>query len=123
MLVSVIKKDGRLYCDNPITITFNKIKTTWRIVNLETRRKASISAIESLNTDGRNINTQQLIAGTFSKYFLSIADDVNIINNNTHTQKYNPNTDNINSSLQYMLQIYKSTYTKMKQKLTKTFEI
>lgn len=88
-------------------------------MNLETRRKASIAAIESLNTDGRIINTQQLIADTFNKYYLSIADNVNIINNNAHTQKYNHNTDNINSSLQYMSQVYKSACTKMKQKRLK----
>jgi hypothetical protein len=90
---------------------------------LETRRKASIAAIESLNTDGRIINSQQLIADTFNKYLLSIADNVNIINNNADTQKYNPNTDSINSSLQYMSQIYKSACTKIKQKPTKTFEV
>ena len=90
---------------------------------METRRKASTAAIESLNTDGRIFNNQQLIADTFNKYFLSVADNVNIINNDAHTQKYNPNTDNINSSLQYMSHIYKSAYTKSKQNLTKTFEI
>jgi hypothetical protein len=41
--------------------------------NLETPRKASIAAIESLNADGRIIN-QQLISDTFNKYFLSIAE-------------------------------------------------
>jgi hypothetical protein len=92
------------------------------IVNLETRRKVSIAAIESVNTGGRIINNQQLIADTFNKYFLSTADNVDI-NNNVHTQKYNPDTDNISSSLQYMSQIYKSPYTKIKQKPTKTFEI
>jgi hypothetical protein len=89
---------------------------------LETRRKVSIAAIESLNTGGRIINNQQLIADTFNKDFLSIADNVDI-NNNAHTQKYNPNTDNINSSLHNMSQIYKSAYTKIKQKPTETFEI
>jgi len=92
------------------------------IVNLETRRKVSIAAIESLNAGGRIINNQQLIANTFNKYFLSTAGNVDI-NNNAHTQKYNPDTDNINSFLQYMSQIYASAYTKIKQKPTKTFEI
>lgn len=94
-----------------------------RTVNLETLRKASIATVESLNTDGRIINNQQLIADTFNKYFLSIAENVNIINNNAHTRKYNPITDNINSFLQYSSQIYKSAYTDIKQKPTKTFEI
>jgi hypothetical protein len=53
-----------------------------------------------------------------------MADNINIINNNNaHTEnKYGPNTDNNNSPLQYMSQIQKSTYTKIKRK-TITFEI
>jgi len=57
---------------------------------LETRRKASIGAVESLNTDGRIINNQQLFADTFNKYFLPTADNVNIINNNAHTKNIIP---------------------------------
>jgi len=37
----------RLYCDNQVTKTTTKIKTTWKAVNLETHRKASNAAIES----------------------------------------------------------------------------
>jgi hypothetical protein len=37
----------RLYYDNQITDTTTKIKTTWKVVNLETHRKASNAAIES----------------------------------------------------------------------------
>ena len=36
-----------------------------------------------------------------------MADNINIINNNPHTEnKYSPNTDNNNSLLQYMSQIH-----------------
>ena len=72
------------------------------IVNLETRRKSSNAAIESLNNDGRIINNEQHIADTFNNYFLSIADNININNNNNaHTQnKYNANSDNNNIPLQ-----------------------
>jgi hypothetical protein len=59
---------------------------------LETCRKARNAAIESFNTDSRIINNQQHTGDTFSSYILSLADNVNINNNNTGTQKYNPNT-------------------------------
>jgi hypothetical protein len=71
--VDVIEVAKRLYYDNQINST-NKIETTWKIVNLETCRKASNAAIESLNIDGRIISNQQHIADAFNSYFLSIAD-------------------------------------------------
>jgi hypothetical protein len=77
------------------------------IVNLEARRKSSNAAIESLNNDGRIINIEQHIADTSNNYFLSIADNININNNNAHTQnKYNPNSDNNNIPLQSVSQIH-----------------
>ena len=47
-------------------------------------RKARNAAAESFNIDSRIINNQQHIADTFNSYFLSIADNININNNNTH---------------------------------------
>jgi hypothetical protein len=49
-----------------------------------------------------------------------MADNININhNNNAHIEnKYSPNTDNNNSPLQYMSQIHKLTYTKIKRKTT-----
>ena len=91
------------------------------IVNLETHRKSSNAAIESLNIDGRIVNNEQHIADTFNNYFLSIADNINISNNNAHTKnKYKPNSDNNNIPLQSVSQIHNSPYTKIKRKPTTT---
>jgi hypothetical protein len=38
----------------------------WKIANLETCRKASNAATESLNIDGRIINNQQHVADVFN---------------------------------------------------------
>jgi hypothetical protein len=78
ILVIVTEVAKILYYDNQITNSTNKIKTTWKIANLETCRKASNAAIESLNIDGRIISNQQHIAYVFNSYFLSIADKSNI---------------------------------------------
>lgn len=60
---------------------------------MEIRRKARNATIESFNIDSRIINNQQHIGDAFSSYILSLADNVNVNNNNTFTQnKYNPNT-------------------------------
>jgi hypothetical protein len=39
------------------------------IVNLETHRKSSNAAIESLNNDDKIINNEKHIADTFNNYF------------------------------------------------------
>ena len=49
----------------------------------------------------------------------SIADNININDNNTHTwNKYNPNSDNNNIPLQTVSQIHNSPYTIIKRKPT-----
>jgi hypothetical protein len=73
-----------LYYDNQILDSTSKIKTTWKTVNLETRRKGSNAVGDSLNIDGRIINNQQFIANTYSNYFLSKTDNININNNNNN---------------------------------------
>jgi len=70
-----------LYNDNQIVDSTNKIKTTWKIVNLETRRKGSNVAVDSLNIDGRIINNQQLIGNTYNNYFLPKTGNIDINNN------------------------------------------
>ena len=85
------------------------------IVNLEAHRNSNNAAIEFLNIDGRIVNNEQHIADAFNNYFLSIADNINVNDNNAHTQnKYNPNSDN-NIPLQSVSQIHNSPYTKIKR--------
>ena len=126
IFIHVIKEAKRWYYDNQLLDSTNKIKTTWKIVNLETHRKSSNAAVDSLNIVGRIIHNQQLIANTYNNYFLSKTDNINNDdddddnnnnnnNNNNNTQnKYNPNTENNNRSLQSISHIYKSTYTKIR---------
>lgn len=65
---------------------------------METHREVSNAATESFfNTDAIIINNQPLIAGTFKDYSLSVTDNININQNNTHAQdKYISNNDNNN---------------------------
>jgi hypothetical protein len=51
-----MKEAKRLCYDNQLLNPTHKIKTTWKIVNLDTCRKTSNAAIETLNTDGRIIS-------------------------------------------------------------------
>ena len=76
-----------LYNDNQILDSTNKIKTTWKIVNLETCTKGSNAAVDSLNIDGKIINNQQLIGNTYNNYFLSKTDNINTNNNNNNNNK------------------------------------
>jgi len=88
----------RLYHDNQITNSTNKIKTTWKIANLETYTEVNNAAIESFfNADGIIMNNQPLIAGTFKDRFLSVTDNININQNNAHAKEKNiSNNDNNN---------------------------
>lgn len=97
---NVIKKSKTLYYDNQTTNSTNKIKMTRKIANLETHREVSNVAIEFFfNIDGTIMNNQPLIAGTFKDYFLSVTDNISVMQNNTHAQdKYISNNDNNNVS-------------------------
>jgi len=89
--IYVIKEAKILYSDSQILDPTNKIKTTCRIVNLETHRKGSNAAVDSLNIYGRIINNQQLIANTYTNYFLSKTVNININNNNNNNNTYKTN--------------------------------
>jgi len=97
-LSNVTKKTKRLYYDNQITNSTNKIKTTWKTANLETYREVNNAAIESFfNVDGIIMNYQPLIAGTFKDRFLSVTDNININQNNAYAKDKNiSNNDNNN---------------------------
>jgi hypothetical protein len=62
ILADVTEIAKKLYYDNQTTNSTNKkIKTTWKIVHLETCRKASNAAIQSLNIDGRIISNHNTL--------------------------------------------------------------
>jgi hypothetical protein len=90
IFIYVIKEAKRLYYDNQILDSTNKIKTTWKIVNLETHRKGSNAAVDSLNIVGRIIYNQHLIANTYNNCFLSKSDNVN--------NDYDDDNDNNNNN-------------------------
>lgn len=77
----------RLYYDNQITNSTNKIKTTQNIANLETHREVSNAAIKSFfNIDHIITNNQPLIPGYFKDYFLSVTDNIKINQNNARAK-------------------------------------
>jgi len=54
-----------------------KIKTTWDIINIESGRKVKKCRIQSLNVEGKNTEHHQIIVDLFSKYFITIAANIN----------------------------------------------
>jgi len=72
-IVSSGIKEVKILCyDNEMMNSTDKIKTLWKIINLETCRRASNAAIEFLNAYGMIINNQQVVAATFNNCFLSV---------------------------------------------------
>lgn len=63
---NIIKEAKQLHYNKQIINSINNIKTTWKTVNLETCRKASNTATETLSTLGFIINNQQHTAATFN---------------------------------------------------------
>ena len=68
-IVSSVIREAKIYYDNEMMNFTGKMKTLWKIINLETCRKASNAAIEFLNVYGMIINNQQVIAAAFSNCF------------------------------------------------------
>jgi len=59
----------------------NKNKTVWDIVNLETNKTGNTEAINTLKIDGNTISDRQEIANAFNKYFLTVAENINMKQN------------------------------------------
>jgi hypothetical protein len=100
----VIKEAKRIEHYKLILNSHNKIKTTWGILNKESRKRKKRSEIQPINVEGRKMTDQQTIAETFNGYFVAIAAYVNRQTKNNHIN----NDNNIDNHTHFMEQIFKN---------------
>jgi hypothetical protein len=106
----------KLYCNKIILNSKNKMKSTWKIINVEKWKTKHGTNIQSLVISSNEITDQNKIASTFNNYFLSIADLINT-NNNNHVDNH------ITNPMNYLLNSFKRTFTKMSWQYASTYEI
>jgi hypothetical protein len=118
-LTIVIKEAKHLNYKRQTSNSSNKMKTTWNIVKTLTARNFSDDNIHCLNVPGTIIRDNQAIADTFNKYFSSITDNIisdrNMISSNT--------SKNSNNLVNYLFQVYKRPFHKVKINDSTTKEI
>jgi hypothetical protein len=67
------------------------MKTTWQIINRERRISQPDISITKLEMHNTTITNQQVLANTFSRHVISVADNIkDDINNKANTSKMNP---------------------------------
>jgi hypothetical protein len=72
----VIQKAKRTERDKLIINSYNKIKTTWRIINKESRRNKKKSELWTLKVEGQKFTDQQIIVETFNEYFVATIENI-----------------------------------------------
>jgi len=72
----VIKAAKQLYCNNKISKSNNKTKTTWDIIKMEKCKNHTNKGTQLINIDGKLITNQQSTANSFNNYFLTVADKI-----------------------------------------------
>ena len=81
ILSVVIKEAKKLNYADKIKKSVNKNKNVWDIVNLETNKTAKTEEINTQKIDGNTISDRQEIANAFNKYFLTVAENINMKQN------------------------------------------
>ena len=108
----------RMEYDKLILNSCNKAKTTWHIIISQEETKKS--EIQALKVQDKKITDQQIIAETFKKYFVAIAENIN-------RQKKSELIDNVEnnkySHTHFMEKAYNKPYPIMEYKCTTTKEI
>jgi len=106
----------KLYYNNIILQSKNKIKSTWKIINSESGITHQDTSIPLLKLDDKLIANQHKIANLFNSYFLSVADSVN----------GNMNKDvnlTMNNPISYLFKCYKIPFAKINWQYASTYEI
>jgi hypothetical protein len=73
ILSNVIKAAKKIYNDELISKSKNRIKTTWEIIKKETGKFKHHSPIEALRINNTMVNNSQVIAHNFNDYFSTVA--------------------------------------------------
>jgi len=116
ILTKVICNAKKLHCNNIILQSKNKMKTTWQIINRERRISQPDISIPKLEMHNSTITNQQVLANTFNRYFISVADNIkDDINNKANTSKMNP--------INYLLNYYNNPFPRLNWQYASTYEI
>jgi hypothetical protein len=116
ILTKVIRNAKKLYYNNIILRSKNKIKSTWKIINSESGITHQDTSIPLLKLDDKLIANQHKIANLFNSYFLSVADSIN----------GNMNKDinlTMNNPISYLFKYYKKPFAKINWQYASTYEI
>jgi hypothetical protein len=116
VLATIIKEAKKLYYDNAILKSKNKIKTTWSIVKKETGNKNHKNDVQLLKISNTIIKDKVQITNIFDEYFSSVAQigDINK-DNNESTNNTNP--------LNYLHNSFNFSFGNIKWHCTSTAEI
>jgi exonuclease III len=117
-LTNVIKAAKRLYNDELIFKSKNKIKTTWEIIRKETGKYNQLNKIESLKINNVIVSNTKEMAHKFNDHFSSIADSIT-----KNIRKENDKHRNFNNHLTYLNNNTHTTYLHIHWKHTTSYEI
>jgi hypothetical protein len=115
LLSRSIIETKRSYYDKQISNSNNKIKSMWNIVKAITGRKSDYDVIPILSSHDKSSISPKIISDSFNKYYLSVAD--NIINKTFNN--YN-STDRSTNHIEYLSDIYKTTFPTIKYNYAST---
>ena len=105
----------KLYYNNIIRRSKNKMKTTWKIINSERGVSHQDTYSTMLQLDGSVIDNQHKIANIFN-HFLSVADaSLGNMNNGVNSTMDNP--------ISYLFKFYNKCFAKINWQYVPTYEI
>ena len=119
ILSSVISTAKKMHFDKMILNSTNKPKTTWNIVKTISNRVTTPNNFAALKISDIPTNNPFAIANAFNSYFLSVAENLKLNNNNN----LDSNSANITDPLFYLKQNFKQTFLPIKMNNTSTHEI
>jgi hypothetical protein len=106
--------------DKLILNSYNKIKTTWNIINTESGRKKNRNETLALDVNGMKIIDQQTIADTFNEHFATIADNIRKHIDNSQLNRYK---NDVVNHIHFIKQAFENTYPNMESKVSTVKEM
>jgi hypothetical protein len=102
ILTNVIKLAKKIHYNNLLANSSNKTKTTWNIINGNINKGPRSNDISFINMNGTKTYNRQVIADTFNKYFLTLAQHIY-----TENFKNSNSTAIVNNPLNYLHDAFK----------------
>ena len=117
ILTKVIKLAKQRYYNSILTRSNNKTKTTWHIVKNNSNMNPSTHNITSIGVDGNASFDGQIIAETFNKYFVAVAQNINVKNHNVNA------LSNQENPISYLSRAFTQPFPTMNFKCVSTTEV